>query len=91
VDQTVRVPADEVRAIVAEVLESHGADPDDARAQAGHLVEADLLAALGDGRLRHAVLLEIFTTEGVGTEVVRTAPRRTSRRSDPKRAAGAAS
>ncbi len=26
-----------------------------------------------DGRVRHAVLLEIFTTEGVGTEVVRTA------------------
>ena len=25
-----------------------------------------------DGRLRHAVLLEIFTHEGVGTEVVRT-------------------
>ena len=25
-----------------------------------------------DGRVRHAVLLEIFTTEGVGTEVVRT-------------------
>src|SRR5215470_12288007 len=29
-----------------------------------------------DGRLRHAVLLEIFTREGVGTEVVRTLPRR---------------
>jgi len=28
-----------------------------------------------DGRLRHAVLLEIFTREGVGTEVVRTLPR----------------
>jgi acetylglutamate kinase len=26
-----------------------------------------------DGRVRHAILLEIFTTEGVGTEVVRTA------------------
>jgi acetylglutamate kinase len=26
-----------------------------------------------DGRVRHAVLLEIFTTEGVGTEVVRNA------------------
>jgi acetylglutamate kinase len=26
-----------------------------------------------DGRVRHAVLLEIFTAEGVGTEVVRTA------------------
>jgi acetylglutamate kinase len=26
-----------------------------------------------DGRVRHAVLLEIFTTEGIGTEVVRTA------------------
>jgi acetylglutamate kinase len=24
-----------------------------------------------DGRVRHAVLLEIFTREGVGTEVVR--------------------
>ena len=33
-----------------------------------------------DGRLRHAVLLEIFTREGVGTEVVRTMPRRTSGR-----------
>ncbi len=28
-----------------------------------------------DGRVRHAVLLEIFTREGVGTEVVRVAPR----------------
>ena len=27
-----------------------------------------------DGRLRHAILLEIFTNEGVGTEVVRAAP-----------------
>jgi acetylglutamate kinase len=33
-----------------------------------------------DGRLRHAVLLEIFTREGVGTEVVRTLPRRGSGR-----------
>jgi acetylglutamate kinase len=35
-----------------------------------------------DGRVRHAVLLEIFTTEGVGTEVVRTsaAKRRTPTR-----------
>src|SRR5262245_8920520 len=32
-----------------------------------------------DGRLRHAVLLEIFTREGVGTEVVRTLPRRSGR------------
>jgi acetylglutamate kinase len=29
-----------------------------------------------DGRLRHAVLLEIFTREGVGTEVVRSLARR---------------
>jgi len=29
-----------------------------------------------DGRVRHAVLLEIFTTEGVGTEVVRSAVKR---------------
>jgi acetylglutamate kinase len=29
-----------------------------------------------DGRVRHAVLLEIFTTEGVGTEVVRAASAR---------------
>jgi acetylglutamate kinase len=29
-----------------------------------------------DGRMRHAVLLEIFTREGVGTEVVRTMARR---------------
>jgi acetylglutamate kinase len=29
-----------------------------------------------DGRVRHAVLLEIFTTEGVGTEVVRSAAKR---------------
>jgi acetylglutamate kinase len=33
-----------------------------------------------DGRVRHAVLLEIFTGEGVGTEVVRTAPRHGTRR-----------
>jgi acetylglutamate kinase len=42
-----------------------------------------------DGRLRHAVLLELFTPEGVGTEVVRTAPRRGgARRVESKRAAG---
>ena len=33
-----------------------------------------------DGRLRHAVLLEIFTREGVGTEVVRTLARRSGAR-----------
>ena len=33
-----------------------------------------------DGRLRHAVLLEIFTQEGVGTEVVWQTPRRPGRR-----------
>ena len=33
-----------------------------------------------DGRLRHAVLLEIFTGEGVGTEVVRNAGRHPVRR-----------
>jgi acetylglutamate kinase len=31
-----------------------------------------------DGRVRHAVLLEIFTSEGVGTEVVRTPAKRRS-------------
>ena len=41
-----------------------------------------------DGRLRHAVLLEIFTREGVGTEVVRTLPRRGARlRAETRRAA----
>jgi acetylglutamate kinase len=45
-----------------------------------------------DGRLRHAVLLEIFTKEGVGTEVVRVAPRKAgSRRPEPRRAAGSSS
>lgn len=39
-----------------------------------------------DGRLRHAVLLEIFTPEGVGTEVVRASPRKGKRRSTPKTA-----
>ena len=40
-----------------------------------------------DGRLRHAVVLEIFTREGVGTEVVRApVPRATSRRREAKRA-----
>jgi acetylglutamate kinase len=39
-----------------------------------------------DGRLRHAVLLEIFTHEGVGTEVVRSLPRTGTVRS--RRAAG---
>jgi len=29
-----------------------------------------------DGRVKHAILLEIFTKEGVGTEVVRSAPAR---------------
>jgi len=33
-----------------------------------------------DGRVRHAVLLEIFTPEGVGTEVVRQVPRQGGRR-----------
>lgn len=36
-----------------------------------------------DGRVPHVVLLEIFTTEGVGTEVVRTASAK--RRSSPTR------
>ena len=42
-----------------------------------------------DGRLRHAVLLEIFTREGVGTEVVRTLPRRGAGRGrgEPRRVA----
>jgi len=31
-----------------------------------------------DGRLRHALLLEIYTTSGVGTEIVRDAPKSTS-------------
>jgi acetylglutamate kinase len=35
-----------------------------------------------DGRVRHAILLEIFTAEGVGTEVVRTA---TAKRRSPTR------
>ncbi len=39
-----------------------------------------------DGRVRHAVLLEIFTREGVGTEVVRRA--RTPRPREARRAAG---
>ena len=40
-----------------------------------------------DGRLRHAVVLEIFTREGVGTEVVRApVPSGTSRRREAKRA-----
>jgi acetylglutamate kinase len=43
-----------------------------------------------DGRVRHAVLLEIFTAEGVGTEVVRaTTPPAVRKRGHP-RAAGAA-
>jgi acetylglutamate kinase len=33
-----------------------------------------------DGRMRHAVLLEIFTGEGVGTQVVRAVPRSGTRR-----------
>jgi acetylglutamate kinase len=41
-----------------------------------------------DGRLRHAVLLEIFTREGVGTEVVRSLARRgTGRVREARRAA----
>ncbi len=39
-----------------------------------------------DGRVRHAVLLELFTDQGVGTEVLRDLPAETSGR----RAAGAA-
>jgi acetylglutamate kinase len=41
-----------------------------------------------DGRLRHAVLLEIFTREGVGTEVVRTLARRGGGRLREARRAG---
>ncbi len=33
-----------------------------------------------DGRVRHAVLLEVLTNEGVGTEVLRQAPRGVARR-----------
>jgi acetylglutamate kinase len=32
-----------------------------------------------DGRVRHAVLLEVLTPEGVGTQVVRVLPRRAGR------------
>ncbi len=34
-----------------------------------------------DGRMRHAVLLEIFTEEGVGTEVTWPIRKRSARRS----------
>jgi acetylglutamate kinase len=46
-----------------------------------------------DGRLRHAILLEIFTREGVGTEVVRAPSRRGAGRprGEGKRSAGSAS
>jgi acetylglutamate kinase len=37
-----------------------------------------------DGRVRHAVLLELFTREGVGTEVVRTAGRGVAPRKRPE-------
>ena len=40
-----------------------------------------------DGRLRHAILLEIFTTEGVGTEVVRSGPGKAGRVSRLRRKA----
>jgi acetylglutamate kinase len=36
-----------------------------------------------DGRVRHAVLLEIFTSAGVGTEVMRSLPRRAGGRRAP--------
>jgi acetylglutamate kinase len=39
-----------------------------------------------DGRLRHAMLLEIFTREGVGTEVVRSLPQRRRATGDGRRA-----
>jgi acetylglutamate kinase len=38
-----------------------------------------------DGRLRHAVLLEIFTREGVGTEVVRSRRNSGGRGREPRR------
>ncbi|MGD9764690.1 MAG: acetylglutamate kinase [Candidatus Binatia bacterium] len=39
-----------------------------------------------DGRLRHAVLLEIFTREGVGTELIRHTGRSTRSRGEARRA-----
>ena len=41
-----------------------------------------------DGRLRHAVLLEIFTQEGVGTEVVWKSLNSPSKKSASKRRTG---
>jgi len=38
-----------------------------------------------DGRVRHALLLEIFTREGVGTEVVQRAARITDLKRPPRR------
>lgn len=57
-DETVRVPADEVRAVVAEVLERHGAHVDEARIQAAHLVEADLRGHPSHGIHRIPVLVD---------------------------------
>jgi acetylglutamate kinase len=42
-----------------------------------------------DGRLRHAMLLEIFTREGVGTEVVRSLPARRRAAGEGRRALSA--
>jgi acetylglutamate kinase len=71
--------ADRARDLIARGVISEGMIPK---------VECALDALMGgvakthiiDGRLRHAVLLEIFTPEGVGTEVVRASARRTSAR-----------
>jgi acetylglutamate kinase len=41
-----------------------------------------------DGRIRHALLLEIFTAEGVGTEVVRPSARPSARKRAANRASG---
>jgi acetylglutamate kinase len=81
------IDADQARALIESGVIGEGMIPK---------VECCLDALVGgvgkthiiDGRVRHALLLEIFTAEGVGTEVVRATARPPARKRASARAGG---
>jgi acetylglutamate kinase len=71
--------AERARALIASGVISDGMIPK-VECCLGALAGGVRKTHVVDGRVRHAVLLEVLTREGVGTEVVRVLPRRGGRR-----------
>jgi acetylglutamate kinase len=71
--------AERARALIASGVISEGMIPK-VECCLGALAGGVRKTHVVDGRVRHAVLLEVLTREGVGTEVVRVLPRRGGRR-----------